>query len=290
MTLRAIASMGSPPPQSSLSQPLESAATFPAHFSVEKSNQRTRPRQRSRTTSVRTKSTMKDEGECADESHSDEWMEMGGERRGRGAVHLITGPMFSGKTSALMREVERERRNGRAVFVIKSALDAERFGDGARRTLMTHDGRTLEREATAEEAMGGAVHVRALGGFDELQGDDLLLHRDAEVVAIDEAQFMANLVPFVEHCAEMLGQVVYVAGLDGDYRRRKFGQVLDLVPLCDSVTRLKGQCATCGRPSLFSRRIVVEETSVVSVGGADKYAPACRACYAELHNSSTSPR
>jgi len=280
--------MGSSAPPSS-SQPLESAAPFPAHFSVEKSSQRTRPRQRARTTSARTKSTMNNEGECADQSRTGGWTEKGGERRGRGAVHLITGPMFSGKTSALMREVERERRNGRVVFVIKSALDVERFGDGARGTLMTHDGRTLEREAEEEELMGGAVHVCTLGGFDELQDDDLLLHRDAEVVAIDEAQFMANLVPFVEHCAEMLGQVVYVAGLDGDFRRRKFGQVLDLVPLCDSVTRLKGQCATCGQPSLFSRRIVADETSVVSVGGADKYAPACRVCYAKLR-SATNPR
>ena len=80
---------------------------------------------------------------------------------------------------------------------------------------------------------------------------------------------MGDLVAFARRCAEELGQTVYVCGLDGDYRREKFGGVLDLIPLCDTVTRLRGTCAECGGESLFSRRVEASE-EVVRVGGEER--------------------
>ena len=46
-----------------------------------------------------------------------------------------------------------------------------------------------------------------------------------QVLAIDEAQFFGDLVPFCIEAAEGRGQRVIVAGLDGDFLRSKFGQV-----------------------------------------------------------------
>lgn len=37
-------------------------------------------------------------------------------------------------------------------------------------------------------------------------------------------------------------RVVLVAGLDGDFRRRPFGQMVALVPLAEHVTKLKAVC------------------------------------------------
>jgi len=209
-------------------------------------------------------------------------------RVGVGELHVITGPMFAGKTSALMSRVERARADGKSVFVVKSALDVERFGEAAREALIAHDGRTLGGETSGV----GTARVRAVRErLGELSGDDLRACRHADVVAVDEAQFMPDLVEFVRQSVEMLGQVVYVAGLDGDFRREKFGGVLDLVPLCDTVTRLRGSCASCGRESLFSQRVVREEgDGVVSVGGSDKYTPVCRACYVKSSGDETAPR
>lgn len=209
-------------------------------------------------------------------------------RVGVGELHVITGPMFAGKTSALMSRAARARADGKRVFVVKSALDVERFGEAAREALIAHDGRTLR----GEESGVGTARVRAVRErLGELSGDDLRACRRADVVAVDEAQFMPDLVEFVRHSVEVLGQVVYVAGLDGDFRREKFGGVLDLVPLCDTVTRLRGVCAKCGKESLFSQRVVREDgDGVVSVGGSDKYAPVCRACYVESSDWAAAPR
>jgi thymidine kinase len=63
------------------------------------------------------------------------------------------------------------------------------------------------------------------------------------VVCIDEAQFIEDLVEFCLQAAEEEGKRVVVAGLDGDFRRRRFGRVLELVPLADSVTKLHARRA-----------------------------------------------
>ena len=58
-------------------------------------------------------------------------------------------------------------------------------------------------------------------------------------------------------------------------------QVLDLIPVSDSVTKVKADCAYCGQPALFSLRIAADQRQEV-VGGADKYAPVCRKHYVSL--------
>ena len=58
-------------------------------------------------------------------------------------------------------------------------------------------------------------------------------------------------------------------------------QVLDLIPVSDSVTKLTAQCAYCKQPALFSLRIAADQRQEV-VGGADKYAPVCRHHYVTL--------
>lgn len=63
-------------------------------------------------------------------------------------------------------------------------------------------------------------------------------------------------------------------------------QVLDLLPLADSVTKLAAHCKFCeqgGRrvPASFSLRISADRRQEV-VGGADVYAPVCRRHYVEL--------
>lgn len=57
-----------------------------------------------------------------------------------------------------------------------------------------------------------------------------------DVIGIDEGQFYPDLVEMVEQWVEA-GKVVLVAALDGDFRRKPFGRVLELVP--NAVTRIR---------------------------------------------------
>ncbi len=89
-----------------------------------------------------------------------------------------------------------------------------------------------------------------------------------KLVIIEEAQFFTGLVDFVQNLVDKEGRDVVVVGLDGDWRRKAFPEILDCIPLADKVTKLTALCKRCanGTPALFTHRLS-EETSQVFVGG-----------------------
>ncbi|GKV18762.1 hypothetical protein SLEP1_g29101 [Rubroshorea leprosula] len=102
--------------------------------------------------------------------------------------------------------------------------------------------------------------------------------RQLDVIGIDEAQFFEDLYDFCCEAADHDGKTVIVAGLDGDYLRRSFGSVLDIIRLADSVTKLTARCELCGKRASFLLR-KTEETQTELIGGADVYMPVCRQHY-----------
>ena len=112
--------------------------------------------------------------------------------------------------------------------------------------------------------------------FDKLAQQHLNLHT-AQVILINEAQFFNDLVPCV---IDMLKQnkKVYIAGLDGDFQQKKFGTILDLIPLCDKVTKLSSLCSLCknGEAGIFSMRLTQEKEQMLI--GSENYIPVCRKC------------
>jgi thymidine kinase len=101
---------------------------------------------------------------------------------------------------------------------------------------------------------------------------------DAQVVIINEGQFFNDLYEVVLQMIH-LKKKIYIGGLDGDFERKKFGQILDLIPLCDKVSKLTSLCSICkdGTPGIFSKRITTEKEQTVV--GSDNYIPVCRKCY-----------
>ncbi|KAI3969426.1 hypothetical protein MKX01_019987 [Papaver californicum] len=99
-----------------------------------------------------------------------------------------------------------------------------------------------------------------------------------DVIGIDEAQFFGDLYDFCRKAADHDGKTVIVAGLDGDYLRRTFGSVLDIVPLADSITKLTARCNVCGKRAHFTLR-KTEETQAELIGGSDVYMQVCRRHY-----------
>lgn len=126
-----------------------------------------------------------------------------------------------------------------------------------------------------------------------------------DVIGIDEAQFFEDLYDFCYKAADEDRKIVIVAGLDGDYLRwvskdfslflphfvcmrvyilicdgcrRRFGSVLDVVPLADSVIKLSARCEICGKRAYFTLR-KTQDTQTELIGGADVYMPVCRQHY-----------
>lgn len=185
-------------------------------------------------------------------------------QKGVGSVHLILGPMFAGKTTRLLERVKQLEESVDAnVLLLKSDKDTRYAKD----KVVTHDGRG--RECFPVKSLELEVVVKTVGDRK---------WNECDVVAVDEAQFLTNLYEFCRVAADEHDKIVLVAGLNGDFKRETFGEVQETLPLCDSVTKLTARCE-CGRPALFSKRIVNVGDGQELVGGADKYLPACRRCF-----------
>ncbi|PSS10423.1 Thymidine kinase [Actinidia chinensis var. chinensis] len=178
-----------------------------------------------------------------------------------GEIHVIVGPMFAGKTTTLLRRIKSESSHGRSVAIIKSNKDT-RYG---LHSIVTHDGEKFPCWPLAD-----------LSSFRQAFGSDA--YEKLDVIGIDEAQFFEDLYDFCRKAADYDGKTVIVAGLDGDYLRRRFGSVLDIIPLADSVTKLSSRCELCGKRAFFTLRRT-EEMQTELIGGADKYMPVCRKHY-----------
>lgn len=60
--------------------------------------------------------------------------------------------------------------------------------------------------------------------------------------------------------------------------RKRFGSVLDIIPLADSITKLTARCEICGKNASFTLR-KTQDTEVELIGGVDVYMPVCRQHY-----------
>ena len=102
--------------------------------------------------------------------------------------------------------------------------------------------------------------------------------RMSNVILINEGQFFPDLEEFVNLLLKN-GKKIYVCGLDGDFERKKFGQILDLVPICDKIYKLTSLCSLCknGTKGIFSMRLTNEKEQTVV--GSENYIPVCRECY-----------
>lgn len=178
------------------------------------------------------------------------------------SLDILIGPMFAGKSSTLLSLVSRHAAIGNPVLVIKHASDT-RYPD-SETNVVTHDGRHAMCVSTTD-LYSVLDHVSAV-----------------QVVIVDEAQFFTGLVPFVRRVVDDLGKNLYLIGLDGDFHREPFGEILTCIPLADRVQKLTAFCRSCadGTPGLFSSRrrgsAVVDQ---VLVGGSDVYETLCRTCY-----------
>ncbi|GAB4421416.1 MAG: thymidine kinase [Bryobacter sp.] len=174
-----------------------------------------------------------------------------------GWVEVICGPMYSGKTEELIRRLRRAVIARKTVQVFKPLRD-QRYGVDE---IVSHSQQRLESTNVekAEEILA------------QLNGR-------AEVVGIDEANFLGQeLVAVVNRIADA-GKRVIVAGLDTDYQGRPFAPIPDLLATAESITKTLAICVRCGNPAKQTQRIFASADLIV-VGAAGMYEARCRACF-----------
>lgn len=171
------------------------------------------------------------------------------------SLGMIIGCMFSGKSTELIKRIKAARVSGKKVLNIVHSLDSARYAASA---IVTHD-----QEKVDALALTRLAHIEVC---------DVLKY---DMICIEEAQFFPDLYEAVCSFVNDRGKCVIVCGLDGDFLAQPFANMMRLIPVADSITKLTAICVVCGNAAIFSKRICAD-TDVVVIGGSDKYQSVCR--------------
>jgi thymidine kinase len=173
-----------------------------------------------------------------------------------GWIEVIVGSMYSGKTEELIRRLRRAQIARQRVEIFKPVID-DRYDKDA---IVSHSELRIPSRAIKD--------ARQI----------LKYAHEAQVIGIDEGQFLGpQLVRVVQQLARQ-GKRVIVAGLDQDYAARPFEPMPQLLAIAEYITKTLAICVVCGAPANRTYRKVRRPGRVV-VGGADLYEARCRRCY-----------
>ena len=171
-------------------------------------------------------------------------------------VNIIIGPMKSAKTSEGIRIAQTYSRYVSVLFV------------SPKKDIRVSNGSTESRSGL-KWACTSVAYLSELEIISEFQ--------DAKLLILDESQFYPDLL---EHVSKWSDEKSYwVIGLDGDSDQKRFGQILDLIPLADDVQKLKALCEVCkdGTPAPFTKSLVPKTGQVrVEPKGGNSYIAVCR--------------
>lgn len=201
----------------------------------------------------------------------------------KGKCKLLCGPMFSGKTTQMVLEMNRYAAvRPTDKHLIITAPDDKRDVEKSLSALTSHN-----------ISLGKiAANVDIVPTYD-LKSIDITKYT---VIGIDEAQFQSGLFTFVKKCL-LASKTIVVSGLDGTFEMKPFKNtsttcnILDIIPMCDEVIKMKAICKihadTTGEivEAPYTAMKVKQETSSDKlIGGSDIYVPVCLDHYMEINN------
>lgn len=181
------------------------------------------------------------------------------------SLTIITGPMYSGKTSKLFEIYKYNISNNKKQLIIDHSFVKENLLK--EHNLYNHDKKYLPCIK---------LNSKLLKNYD---------YKNFDIIHINEAQFFANLKEIILYILDKYNIHIYCYGLDSDYKKEKFGEIIDLIPHCDNIIKLTGKCNNpyfnCCNNSLFSHRLDENNTDkIVLINSNDNnYISLCRECY-----------
>ncbi|MDV3198272.1 MAG: thymidine kinase [Vigna little leaf phytoplasma] len=181
-----------------------------------------------------------------------------------GFIEIICGPMFSGKTTELIKKIKFFETHNIKFLVFKPYID-NRYSQ--KKELVTHDFKFFPSLLInkSEEILG-------------------FLEKDIKVLVIDEIQFFDEGIRDIVNNLSYRGISIIASGLDTDFCGRPFGSMGYLLSIADKVIKLKSFCSVCGRYATKTQRIInnkipSKKDPIILVGGKNYHEPRCRECH-----------
>ena len=169
---------------------------------------------------------------------------------------MIIGCMSAGKSSELIRRVERARLAYLPTIILRPATD------------------TRSKPNHVESRNGLASHAIVVDSAKDI----LKYSSHAVVIGIDESQFFGDdLIDVVQALLRQRKKII-ASGLDLDYRGLPFGVVPHLLALADRVDKLLAVCRKCGSDFACRTQRTVQSNEQILVGDSE-YEARCIDCF-----------
>lgn len=170
-----------------------------------------------------------------------------------GYLELIIGCMWSGKSTRLIEIYNKLIKQGENPIIINHTMIKT-----DKSTLITHDNKEVK-----------CIFM------DQLY--NRFIPEDIKYILINEGQFFSDLYSWVKTMVNTYNKHIYIAGLNGDFEKKGFSNILSLVPECDSIIKLNAKCSICNKDAIFTHR--TEESKEQIIVNPKIYVPLCRICY-----------
>ena len=179
----------------------------------------------------------------------------------KGRIDIITGCMFSGKSTECIRRINRYKVLKKNILIVNHSLD-KRYKENS---ISTHSNISL--------------NCHSLENVNKIKTDSKYDYENLDVILIEEAQFFDNLYEFATKSADIDEKIIIISGLDGDSNREEFGDIIKLIPHCNTITKLHALCTICndGTLACFTKRLVKNCEKILV--GVDEFIPVCRGHY-----------
>ena len=174
-----------------------------------------------------------------------------------GSLELIIGPMYAGKSTELLRRINMYEFLDKKIMVINHQIN-KRYGSN---NLSTHN----------KEYYNKCINLEKLQDFEKYN-----VFNEVEIIIIEELQFFCDAYNTITKWIDNDNKKIIAAGLDGDFERKPFGDVLKLIPYSEKVTKLSALCKRCndGTKACFSKRIIDKKDTTL-VGSNEIYEAVC---------------
>lgn len=169
---------------------------------------------------------------------------------------MIIGCMSAGKSSELIRRVERARLAYLPTVIFRPATDTRSKPDFVE-----------SRNGLQSQAIVVASPK-----------DMLKYSSQAVVIGIDEVQFFDDDIVEVIQVLLRQRKKIIASGLDLDYRGKPFGPVPQLLALADRVDKLMAVCRKCGSDFACRTQRTVQSSEQILVGDTE-YEARCIDCF-----------
>jgi len=177
-------------------------------------------------------------------------------------LEVIIGPMFSGKSTEIIKRVRLLKLINKKILILKPKID----------------NRYIEDKITSHNFE--SIDCKIINNLNEISDTEI---SEIDTLVIDEGQFFSDLFEVVCQWLQNFPINIIVAGLDGDFQQKPIGKILNLIPLSNKCIKLNSVCNICkdGTEAPFTYRCIKSNKTIL-IGGLESYIPVCRKHYTAL--------